>query len=190
MGKRHTRERRQHDRHADRNTALRCSQKTISSRKDSSKCYPLAMVAVVLIAFALAAAAAPNTDWTVVATMAPGTQVQVSMIGHSKPRIDGTVLRGTPDSLVVSRKSGETSVARTEVKEVKIAAPHKRTRDGLIAVGVGAALGFVIGWAICVYCTNEGHSGYFWQGMGIGAGIGAVGFIPVPYDTIYKAPKK
>jgi len=145
------------------------------------------MVAAALIVFAVAVSAAPRNDWSVVAALSPGTQVQVAT---KQSRAGGTVVRASVDSLAVTGKSGEISVARGDVREVKIAAPHKRLRNGLIAVGVGAAIGFTIGWAVCVYCTNEGHSGYFWQGMGIGAGAGALGFIGLPYDTIYKAPKK
>jgi hypothetical protein len=71
------------------------------------------MVAAALIVFAVAVSAAPRNDWSVVAALSPGTQVQVAT---KQSRVSGTVVRASVDSLAVTSKSGEISVARGDVR--------------------------------------------------------------------------
>lgn len=140
--------------------------------------------------FAICAVAAPKTDWSVVAKLAPGTRVEALLKDHRRPLVKGTVVRASEVSLVVSGKTGEVSLERATVKVVKTAAPHRRVRSGLIGVGVGAAVGVAIGAAICLYCRNEGHTGFEGAGLAVGAALGAIAFLPMPYETVYKVPKK
>ena len=140
------------------------------------------MVAVVLMALA--------ADWTAVATLPAGTRVEVIRKDHSLPMAKGTVVRGSADSLVVLAKSGEISVPVPDVEIVKVAAPQRRTRNGLIGLAAGAAAGFAVGTAICPYCSNEGNPGFAGQGAALGAGLGALAFLPLPYRTIYKVRRK
>lgn len=151
------------------------------------------MVRVLL--FALTAAsmpawAAPPADWNVVARLAPGTRVQVYPIDRAKPEARGTVVSASANSLVVSGKSGEVSLQSLEIKLVKIAAPQRRVRNGLLGLAIGGGAGIAAGVAICPYCRNEGHTGFEGAGAAIGAGFGALVFLPTPYQTIYKAPRK
>jgi hypothetical protein len=94
----------------------------------------------------------------------------------------------TGETIVVREKSAERSIPRTEIREARIADPGRRVRNGVIWTAVGAGAGAAIGFAICVYCPNEGHGFKFvGPGMRIGTGIGALGFLPTPYRTVYKS---
>ena len=134
--------------------------------------------------------AAPKTDWSVVAKLAPGTRVEALPKDHRQPIVKGAVVRASEVSLVLIGKAGEVSLDRATVKVVKTAAPHRRVRSGLIGVGAGAAAGLAIGAAVCLYCPNEGYSGFQQIGLALGAALGAIAFLPMPYETIYKVPKK
>jgi hypothetical protein len=140
--------------------------------------------------FALCAVAAPKTDWSVVAKLAAGTRVEVLPKDYRQQIVKGTVVRASDASMVVSGKTGEVSLDRASVRVVRTAAPHRRVRSGLIGVGVGTAAGLAIGTAVCLYCPNEGHSGFQGVGLAVGAALGAIAFLPMPYETIYKIPKK
>ena len=151
------------------------------------------MVKIVLAALTLVslrASGAPPPDWNVVAKLAPGTRVHVYSMDRSTSDVRGTVVTVSAESLVVKSKAGETSIQRSGVKRVKVAAPHRRTRNGLMGLAIGAGAGLAAGWAVCVYCANEGHSGYWPHGLGAGSVLGALAFLPMPYVTIYQAPRK
>jgi hypothetical protein len=133
---------------------------------------------------------APTADWSGVAGLPPGTKIEAFPTDRKQTMVKGVVVRTTADALVVSSKSGEVSLTRSEVRIVKAARPGRRSRNGLIGVAVGAAGGYFAGLAICLYCGNEGHSGFGGHGAALGAVLGAIAFLPMPYITIYKAPKK
>ena len=107
---------------------------------------------------------------------------------------DGSYKRGahfvsaTADALVIREKSGERSIARTDVRRVLASDPSRRIRNGAIWTAIGAGAGLGIGFAVCPYCGNEGHGDkYVGPGVAIGAGLGALAFIPAPYRTVYKS---
>jgi len=87
----------------------------------------------------------------------------------------------------VREKSGERSIARAEIRQVRVADPARRVRSGLIWMAVGAGAGAAIGVAVCPGCPNEGHDYYIGPGVAIGAGVGALGFLRAPYRTVYKS---
>lgn len=138
----------------------------------------------------LFAAAAHAAEWDAVRAVAANTKVQVSTA--EKTVLAGTLVRATADSIVVATKGGEVSTPVASVRAVKVADPGRRTRNGLIATAVGAGIGFGIGFAICPHCSSEGKPGKFiGPGIALGAGAGAVaGFLPLPYRTVYRAPRK
>ena len=151
------------------------------------------MARVSVLAFAVAALTLPAAaieGWDRVASLAHGTKIEVLPQGRSQPHIKGTVLSSSPEALRVQANSGEFSWQRAEIRIVKIAAPGRRTRNGLIGVAIGGAVGLAIGEGVCVYCRNEGHPGFGAAGLAVGAGVGALASLPTPYQTIYKAPRK
>ncbi len=151
------------------------------------------MVKVVLAALTLIilpAWGAPPSDWNVVARLAAGTRVRVYPSDRSMPDVRGTIVKASAESMMIKGKSGETSIQSSDVKRVKIAAPHRRTRNGMMGVAIGAGAGLAAGVAVCIYCANEGHSGFWPHGLAVGAALGALAFLPTPYVTIYQAPRR
>lgn len=108
---------------------------------------------------------------------------------------DGTATRAvflsaTADSLVVREKTGERSIARTDIRRVGVHDPSRRIRGGLVGTAIGVGAGAGIGFAVCPYCPNEGHGNKFiGPGVAIGAALGALSFLSAPYRTVYKAPR-
>lgn len=139
---------------------------------------------------AVAVQAAPPSNWSAVERIAPGTRIRVVENGRGKPEVKGTLVRAGADTIVINGKTGETSLDRTAVKILQVEAPHRRVRQGLISLGVGAGIGLGVGVAVCPYCRNEGTTRYEGIGAALGAGIGAIGFLFTPYQTVYKAPKR
>jgi uncharacterized SAM-binding protein YcdF (DUF218 family) len=139
---------------------------------------------------AFTAVGAPRNDWSVVAKLSPGTRVEAFSKDSRQSVVKGSVVRASAESLVVNGKAGEVLLDRATIRVLKTAAAQRRVRSGLIGVGAGAAAGLAVGTAVCLYCRNEGHSGFQHIGLAIGAALGAIAFLPMPYQTIYRAPKK
>lgn len=143
---------------------------------------PVIMLAAILSATALA----QRPSWDTLERTLPGHKVEVS------PR-QGNTLRGefvsiNAESIVVRGKRGEQSIPRTSVRRVAVHDPPRRLRNGLLSTAVGLGAGIGIGFAVCPYCGNEGHATKFVvPGMAAGAGLGALGFLPVPYRTVYRS---
>ena len=62
----------------------------------------------------------------------------------------------------------------------------RRIKRGIMWTAIGTAAGIGIGFGVCPYCSNEGHSGYVGAGAIGGAGVGALGFLSSPYKTLYE----
>jgi len=142
------------------------------------------MDAMKLLVTVLLSAAGVAADWDAVERISPGQRIEV--LTRNKERSRAEFLLANGDALVVRDKSGQRSIARAEIRQVRVADPSRRLRNGLIATAIGAGAGVAIGAAICPHCPNEGH-GYKFAGVGlaIGAGFGALRFLPTPYRTIY-----
>jgi len=112
---------------------------------------------------------------------------KIELVTVSRERTKATLVSATGDQVVIQDGSGERTVSRPDVREVKVAAPERRVRNGLIGVAVGATAGAAIGWGVCPHCPNEGAGQkYVGPGVAIGAGIGALAFLPSPHRTIYR----
>lgn len=105
----------------------------------------------------------------------------------------GKAVRGSfvsikPDAIVVRVKSGEQSIPRASVRRIAIHDPARRIRNGLLSTAIGLGAGIGVGLAICPQCANEGSPAKFiGPGAAIGGGLGALGFLPTPYRTIYRS---
>ncbi len=133
----------------------------------------------------LSTVAAFAGDWSAVQRIPREHRIEIAMRNGTRTR--ARFISAGADSVVVREKSGERSIVRTEIREVKVADPPRRWRNGLIWTAVGAAAGAGVGKAICPYCANEGHGDKFVApGLAIGAAAGALGFLPAPYRTVYK----
>lgn len=140
-----------------------------------------------VLLFFLAANVAFSAEWNAVQRIPRDSRIEVRT---SKPEnVRGTFVSADEMELVMHSKFGEQSVARGAIRRVLLADPSRRVRNGVIATGIGAGIGLTIGVAICPYCANEGAA---WKYTGpltaVGAVAGAaVGFLPLPYRTVYKS---
>jgi hypothetical protein len=134
----------------------------------------------------LVAGMAFAAEWDAIQRIPVDQKIEITTRKGASTR--GAFVSATGESIIVREKSGQRSVARADIRKVRVADPSRRLRNGLIWTAVGAALGAAIGAAVCPYCPNEGH-GYTFVGPGvaIGAGVGALSFLPTPYRTVYKS---
>ena len=102
-------------------------------------------------------------------------------------RVKGTFVSATDGGLLVREETGEQSIARSDIKQVRVYNPARRVRKGVMWTAIGAGVGAGLGVAACPGCGNEGTtSPYIGPGAGGGAALGALGFLSSPYSTIYK----
>ena len=135
-----------------------------------------------LIAIGLAFAA----DWNTVQRLAADQKIEVVTRDGIESR--ALFISASPDSLIVHDNSGERSIARTDIRRVRVYDAGRRVRKGLMWTLIGAGTGAGIGAAACPYCPNEGNtSPFIGPGAAAGAGLGALGFLSSPYRTIYKS---
>ena len=124
--------------------------------------------------------------WEAVQRIPSNQKIEVVLQDHKGARM--TFVSASADALVVRDSSGERSVLRSDIRAVLVYDASRRVRNGLIWTAVGIGAGAAIGWAVCPYCANEGSGDKFvGPGIGIGAGIGALGFLSAPYRTVYKS---
>lgn len=104
-------------------------------------------------------------------------------------RLRATLVSASPDTIVVREASGERSIPRADIRELRVFDSKRRTHRGLLWTLVGASAGTGASLAACVSCPNEGHdmAKYVPLGAAVGAAIGAVGFFSSPYRTVYKS---
>ena len=135
----------------------------------------------------LTVSVACSAGWEDVQRITPGHKIEVE--ANNSGRTRGSFVSANDSGLVLGSKSGEQSIARGDIRRVRIADSSRRIRNGLIGVGIGAGAGFGIGFAVCPHCANEGAAGKYTGPLtGLGAGVGALaGFLPAPYKTVYKA---
>ena len=139
------------------------------------------LVLLLSLCFSLAAA-----GWDSVQRTAPDHAIEV--FTQDGARVRATFISATADSIVIRDSSGERSIERPSVREVRVHDPSRRTRMGLIATAIGAGAGFTVGYLVCAHCINEGAEyKYVGIGVAVGAGLGALGFKSAPYRTVYKS---
>ena len=136
-------------------------------------------------------ALAGNELWSVVQSIAPGTQIEVQIKG-AKHR--GTVSAVTASSLSLNTSSAQMSLSQPEIRKVKVRKSNYRRRTivgGLIGLGAGIAGAAPFG----AIAANEGHDDQASIvaagaaiGFGIGAGVGALVALAPGYYTVYEGP--
>lgn len=140
------------------------------------------MKLLLLLAFASPALAA---EWEAIQRIQSDHKIEITT--RDGVRTHATFVSATADSLTVREKSGERSLPRAQIKKVRVSDPARRLRNGLLWTAIGAGGGAGVGAAVCPSCPNEGHGyKYVGPGVAIGAGVGALAFLPAPYRTVYK----
>ena len=130
-----------------------------------------------------------GAEWLQVRSLSPGEQVQVRLV--TKKKIHGSVVSVTDSELVVSAKSGQVNIARSEIRQIGVKRDSARLKKGAIGAAIGAASG-VIGGVIADGALSDGNGvneGATAKLAALGAAIGfGVKALPAAYSTIYKAP--
>jgi hypothetical protein len=127
-------------------------------------------------------------DWDAVQRIPPAQRIEVTERQRGV-RLRATLVSTSPDSVVVREASGELSIPRADIRELRVFDPGRRVHRGLLWTLVGAGAGAGASLAACAACANEGHdpSKYVPAGIGVGAAIGAIGFWSSPYRIVYKS---
>jgi len=144
------------------------------------------VVGKVLAMSMLAAVTAFGAEWDSVARITEGQKIEVKL--RDGAELKGTFVSATAESIAIRYKSGERSVDRVNVRQVRVYDPGRRTLRGVLWTAIGAGAGAGFGFAICPGCANEGAGAkYVGPAVAIGAaGGGVLGFLASPYKTIYK----
>ncbi|MFN0101468.1 MAG: hypothetical protein ACKV2U_05190 [Bryobacteraceae bacterium] len=139
-----------------------------------------------LIMFVMAAGAA-FASWEDVRSLAENHKIEIVVRKGEPAR--GSFVSASETAVTVREKTGERSIARADIRRVRVADPSRRARNGLIAAAIGAGIGFAIGFAVCPQCESEGAGAKYTGPLtAAGAGLGAAaGLLPAPRRTIYKA---
>ncbi len=144
--------------------------------------YCLRTLAIFLL---LSAVEAFGAGWETVRHVSAGEKIEVTTSNGQRAR--GTVVSSTDESVVILDKSGERSIAKVDVRRVRVYDASRRIKRGVMWTLIGAGIGAGAGAAACPYCPNEGTtSPYIGPGAAAGAALGALGFFTDPYRTIYR----
>ena len=136
----------------------------------------------------LASGLAFATDWDAVQRISTAQKIEVSeQSGGSRFR--ATLVSAGPNTIVVREASGERSIPRKDIRELRVFDSGRKVRRGLLWTLVGAGAGAGAGLIACLSCPNEGGDITIYVPLGIaaGAGIGSLGFLSSSYRTVYKS---
>jgi hypothetical protein len=127
-------------------------------------------------------------DWDAVQRIPAVQKIEVTERSGGG-RLRATLVSASPDAIVVLEASSERSIARTDIRELRVFDPGRRIHRGFLWTLIGAGAGAGASLAACAACANEGHdqAKYVPAGVAVGAAIGAIGFLSSPYRTVYKS---
>ena len=129
-----------------------------------------------------------SAQWKRVQSVAPGAQIQVKRF--DKTTLNGRFVSAVDSALTISSDSGETRIARSDIRQVRARRASGRLKGGAIGAAIGAAAGITIAVALGGALTDgDGVSSEAAAALGaLGAGIGlGLGLIPPGYVEVYKA---
>ncbi len=141
-----------------------------------------------LCVFLLVSGLAFAADWDSVQRIPAAQKIEVTERSGSG-RVRATLVSAGPDTVVVREAAGERSIARADIRELRVFDSGRRIHRGFLWTLVGAGVGAGAGLTACVSCSNEGHDTTLYVPLGVagGAAIGALGFLSSPYRTVYKS---
>ena len=127
-------------------------------------------------------------DWDAVQRIPAAQKIEVTE-RTGGGRLRATLVSAGPDTVVVREASGERSIPRADIRELRVFDPGRRTHRGLLWTLIGAGAGAGASLAACIDCQGEGRAmtKYVPLGVAVGAAIGALGFLSSPYRTVYKS---
>jgi hypothetical protein len=127
-------------------------------------------------------------DWDTVQRIPVAQRIEVTERSGGG-RLRATLVSASPDTVVVREASGERSIPRADIRELRVFDPGRRTHRGLLWTLLGAGAGVGASLAACISCSGEGRdmNTYVPAGVAGGAAIGSLGFLSSPYRTLYKS---
>jgi hypothetical protein len=127
-------------------------------------------------------------DWDAVQRIPAAQKIEVTERSGSG-RLRATLVSAGPDTVVVREASGERSIPRANIRELRVFDSGRRAHRGVLWTLVGAGAGAGASLAGCISCSGEGRDTAKYVPLGVagGAAIGALGFLSSPYRTVYKS---
>lgn len=127
-------------------------------------------------------------DWDAVQRIPAAQKIEVTERSGGG-RLRATLVSTSPDTIVVREASGERSIPRTDIRELRVFDPGRRVHRGLLWTLIGAGAGAGASLAACISCAGEGRNTATYVPLGVagGAAIGALGFLSSPYRIVYKS---
>src|SRR6266566_9987069 len=127
-------------------------------------------------------------DWEAVRRIPAAQRIEVTE-RSAGGRLRATLVSASPDTVVVREASGERSIPRADIRELRVFDSGRRVHRGFLWTLVGAGAGVGASLAACISCAGEGRdtAKYVPLSVGGGAAVGALGFLSSPYRTVYKS---
>jgi hypothetical protein len=127
-------------------------------------------------------------DWDNIQRIPAAQRVEVTE-RNGGGRLQATLVSASADTVVVREASGEHSIPRADIRELRVFDSGRRAHRGFLWTLVGAGAGAATSLTACISCPGEGRAmaKYVPLGLGAGAAIGALGFLSSPYRTVYKS---
>jgi predicted membrane metal-binding protein len=155
----------------------------------------LACVLILALGFVLcipcaALAQSNKSAWENLNTLQAGHKIEVVEMNSKK--VSGAFVSVTDAGISLQVEGGEQTIARQDVRVVKLMENKHRLRNAAVGAAIGAGAGAGAGAAVGRGNGNSGGFDFAAQGAGIGAGAGAVigaivGALLPCHDTVYRA---
>src|SRR5689334_21859475 len=107
-------------------------------------------------------------DWDAVHRIPAAQKIEVTE--RSGGRLRATLVSAGLDAIVVREASGERSIARADIRELRVYDLGRRVHRGLLWTLIGAGAGAGASLAACAACANEGHDQAKYVPAGVGVG--------------------
>jgi hypothetical protein len=124
--------------------------------------------------------------WDTLRGLKAGERIRV--VDSSGATQTGTFQAVSDSSITVAGRRGENAIERSKVKRVEVRSSARRTRNLLIGLGIGVAVGATVDQTVGTYLRNEANEGAGARALTYlvpTALFGAIGALPA-YRTIYK----
>ena len=155
------------------------------------ECCSMRKILFLIWTLAIPCALFAQTDlasWANLSVLQPGHKIEV--LDTTSKKHSGAFVNVSDAAITLKEGGGEKSIAKQDVRSVKLTANQHRLRNTLIGAGVGAGAGAGI-------VAGTWESGGFLGGKGVGAAVGAViggisgavvGALLPSHSTIYRVP--
>ena len=126
-----------------------------------------------------------DQQWDAVRALASQSKMEVQL--HDGSRFIARMVVADADGIMVTQNGKDTArVERATISRIRVSNTRRRVVVGAVTLAAGSIGGFLV----CPYCANEGSGGGMAVLIGIGAGLGAIGFL-IPHDrTVYSGPQR